>query len=119
MGPYFFFGGAPGKALPSIDRYPSPLRATHNKDGVRPERTNHVAVPGTEFRSLETIDDVLVALFGSALKPTIADTVRAMVRAGKSNAEIWATIQPQFELTEDKKYYPRWYRNQMKRKGIR
>ena len=64
MGPFFFFGGPPGERLPRIEHYPSPLRATHNKDGVRPERINHRSVPGSEFRVLESLDDVLDALFG-------------------------------------------------------
>jgi len=64
MGPYFFFGDAPGEPLPPIEHYPAPLRATHNKDGVRPERVNHRSVPGSEFRQLDSLDDVLDALFG-------------------------------------------------------
>jgi hypothetical protein len=64
MGPFFLFGGAPGERLPQIEHYPPPLRATHNKDGVRPERVNHRSVPGSEFHILESVDDVLDALFG-------------------------------------------------------
>ncbi len=64
MGPFFWFGGEPGEPLPSIDQFPSPRRPTHNKDGVRPLRKNHRSVPSGSFRSLATIDEVLVALFG-------------------------------------------------------
>jgi hypothetical protein len=64
MGPFFWFGGAVGKPLPPIDHYPHPRRATHNKDRVRPPRTNHREVPGAEFRPLATLDDVLERLFG-------------------------------------------------------
>jgi hypothetical protein len=67
MGPFFWFGGAPGEPLPPIADYPNPLRATHNKDGVRPPRQNHRMVPGGKFRTLMTLDEVLVALFGSLL----------------------------------------------------
>lgn len=65
MGPFFWFGGAPGEPLPPLDGYPNPLRATHNKDGVRPPRTNHRLVPGKEFRELATLDAVLETLFGA------------------------------------------------------
>jgi hypothetical protein len=41
MGSFFWFGGAPGEPLPPIAGYSNPLRATHNKDGVRPPRRNH------------------------------------------------------------------------------
>lgn len=64
MGPFFWFGGKPGDPLPPIAGYPNPLRATHNKDGVRPLRQNHRAVPGAEFRRLETLRGVLDQLFG-------------------------------------------------------
>jgi hypothetical protein len=65
MGPYFWFGGGPGAVLASIEQYPSPLRPTRNKDGVRPLRKNHRNVPGSEFTPLKTIDEVLAVLFGS------------------------------------------------------
>lgn len=65
MGPFFWFGGEPGEPLPPIAGYPNPLRATHNKDGVRPIRQNHRAVPGVAFRRLETLRDVLDQLFGA------------------------------------------------------
>jgi len=64
MEPYYFFGDAPGEPLPPIEHFPTPSRPTHNKEGVRPERVNHRKVPGSEFRKLETLDDVLDALFG-------------------------------------------------------
>jgi hypothetical protein len=64
MGPYHWFGGAPGEPLPPIDAFPAPRRATHNSLGVRPERRNHREVPGTAFRRLETLDEVLAELFG-------------------------------------------------------
>ncbi len=41
MGPFFWFGAAPGLPLPAIDAYASPRRPTHNKDGERPLRSTH------------------------------------------------------------------------------
>lgn len=64
MGPFYWFGGAPGKPLPSLGQYTNPLRATHNKAGQRPPRLNHRLVPGKEFRALGTIQEVLTMLFG-------------------------------------------------------
>lgn len=119
LGPYFFFGAKAGKPLPAIDHLARPLRATHNKDGVRPERSNHRLVPRAMFQEHKSIDEVIDALFGSVPAVTIADVVRGLVRAGRSNAEIWKVIQPKFHLDEDKRYYPAWYRGEMKRKNIR
>lgn len=64
MGPYFWLGGPPSGPLPPIGHLPNPLRATRNKQGERPPRQNHRSVPGSEFERLDTLDDVLEALFG-------------------------------------------------------
>jgi hypothetical protein len=64
MGPFFWFGGAPGEPLPPMDGYEIPLRATHNKKGERPPRRNHRLVPSTRFEELEKMEDVLTRLFG-------------------------------------------------------
>jgi hypothetical protein len=72
MGPFFWFGGKPGRALPPIDAYANPLRATHNKKGERPVRQNHRLVPGAMFEQLAHLDDVLTRLFGD-LKEDLTD----------------------------------------------
>jgi hypothetical protein len=64
MGPFFWFGAAPGMPLPTIDGYPNPLRATHNKQGVRPLRKNHRLIPREIFRQLANLDELLETLFG-------------------------------------------------------
>lgn len=64
LGPFFWFGGRPGEPLPPIAHYPNPRRPTRNKEGERPLRQNHRAVPASEFRLLPTLADVLEALLG-------------------------------------------------------
>jgi hypothetical protein len=44
MGLFFGFGGVPGEPLPSIADYPNPLRATQNKEEVRPATTSSLNV---------------------------------------------------------------------------
>ena len=66
--PFFWFGGAPGQPLPSLDGCKIPKRATHNKDGERPSRKNHRLISGDQFRRLETLDEVLEALLGPLSK---------------------------------------------------
>jgi len=51
-----------------------------------------------------------------AERVTVASTIRALVDQGKSNVEIWAVIQPQFGLDDDKRWYPGWYRNDYRKK---
>jgi len=64
LGPFMWFGGAPGEPLPDISRYPNPKRATHNAKGVRPVRKSHHVLPPAAFIRLKTLDEVVVRLFG-------------------------------------------------------
>lgn len=45
-------------------------------------------------------------------RKTVAGAVRGLVAEGKTNKEIWASIQREFGLPEKAQYYPAWYRNQ-------
>ena len=64
MGPFFWFGGSPGRRLPAIEGYSIPLRATRNKAAVRPPRLNHRLVPRQRFERIPTLEDVVTKLFG-------------------------------------------------------
>jgi hypothetical protein len=79
LGPFFWFGGTAGGPLPDMSKFSIPLRATHNKLGVRPPRTNHRLIPKAAFRRLGSLDAVLVELFGSIgnILPGSADTNEA------------------------------------------
>ena len=61
LGPFFWFGRAPGKKLRPIGDYKSPMRPTRNKLGERPLRKNHRLISGDEFDRFEQMDDVLEA----------------------------------------------------------
>lgn len=41
----------------------------------------------------------------------------AMILDGATNAEVWAVIQPKFNLGENKRHYPSWYRCHLRRIG--
>ena len=47
---------------------------------------------------------------------TRLSVVRNLIAEGKTNAEIWAVIQPQFRLRDDQRHYPAWYRRHLKRR---
>lgn len=53
----------------------------------------------------------------SSGKPTCASTAREMIRSGMNNKEIWAQIKVLFNLDDNKKHYPAWYRCEMRRAG--
>jgi hypothetical protein len=52
-----------------------------------------------------------------APRVTVGGTIRELHAAGKSNADIWAAIQPQFGLSADKKWYVSWYLWQARKKA--
>ncbi len=51
----------------------------------------------------------------SSTRSTVSSTTRALIRAGKTNAEVWEIIKSQFNLDDSKRHYPSWYRSEMKR----
>lgn len=48
---------------------------------------------------------------------TCSSVARDLIRAGKTNAEVWAVISVQFELDAKKRGYPAWYRFQLRKAG--
>lgn len=48
---------------------------------------------------------------------TVSGVARRLIREGKTNAEVWAVIQTQFNLDDKKRGYPAWYRCQLRHKG--
>lgn len=48
----------------------------------------------------------------------VSTVARELIVAGKTNAEVWAIIQKEFNLDDSKKSYPAWYRSDCKRKGL-
>lgn len=64
LGPFWWFGALPGEPLPDIAGLASPKRIGRRETGERPERINHIKVPGARFVHLGTLDAVLEQLFG-------------------------------------------------------
>lgn len=50
-------------------------------------------------------------------KDTMSNVARRLILEGKTNAEVWEIIQPRYNLDEKKKYYPGWWRFELRRKG--
>lgn len=63
LGPYLWFGGEPGQPLPQLgDRVGKHTKA--NRDGHKAERPNMREIRRSQFKVLQTMEDVAVALFG-------------------------------------------------------
>jgi len=80
LGPFWWFGGAPGEALPDLSGFASPKRIGRREGGDRPLRINQSKVPAKHFRRIDTMDAMLETLFGPLphdAAPVIADDTGA------------------------------------------
>lgn len=64
LGPFFWFGGAPGDTLPDLASFPVAKHTKGNATGVKTERPNIRRIPVARFDELGTIDEVVARLFG-------------------------------------------------------
>jgi hypothetical protein len=64
LGPFWWFGAAPGEPLPDLSGYASPKRIGRRETGERPLRPNFGRVPASRFRRIGNLEGVLEALFG-------------------------------------------------------
>ncbi|MCF7675643.1 MAG: hypothetical protein K9M97_09885 [Akkermansiaceae bacterium] len=61
---YRFFGGAPGKPLPSLARFNVAKHSKGDASGTKKERPAIRVVPKARFRSVETTRELVTELFG-------------------------------------------------------
>jgi hypothetical protein len=64
---YLWFGGAPGDPLEGLPGLKIARQARANAQGFKAERPDHRRVPKRMFERLQSMDDVLNRLFGSAV----------------------------------------------------
>lgn len=94
--------------------------------GITP--TKLVAAKTTAPKAVKTVKakPVKATKKTSAAKPVKTDkapriscssVARELIKAGKTNEEVWKVIREQFKLSDDKRHYPTWYRSQLKREG--
>ena len=69
LGPFLWFGGAPGERIPPLGE----KIATHTKHNAMRERTNrlgHRVIAKSSFARLETMEAVIEKLIGEVTSPT-------------------------------------------------
>jgi hypothetical protein len=64
LGPFLFFGNAPGLSLPSLDGLKVAKHARANAQGMKNERPDVRVIPKNRFESLSSIDELVLELFG-------------------------------------------------------
>ena len=65
LGPFAFFGGAPGAKLPDISGLKVGRHTKGNAQGFKAERPNIRTIPLSQFEALPDVDAVVERLFGS------------------------------------------------------
>ena len=65
LGPYLYFGGAPGDPLPSLADHKIAKHTKGNAQGVKAERPNIRTVPNSAFTKIKSIHELYLQLFGA------------------------------------------------------
>lgn len=65
LGPFLWFGGAPGEKIPTLGEKVA-THTKHNAQGKKGARPGHRVIPKSSFTKLDTIDEVVQWLFGLA-----------------------------------------------------
>jgi hypothetical protein len=65
LGPFLFFGGAPGESLPDLSGMKIGKHTKGNALGVKAERPNIRTVPLSKFEKVGTVEEIVAKLFGN------------------------------------------------------
>jgi hypothetical protein len=71
LGPFLWFGGAPGDPLPPLSAYRIAKHTKGNSTGFKAERPNLRVVPKSRFTSLASIEEVINRLFAIEPGPAV------------------------------------------------
>ena len=64
LGPFLYFGAAPGERLPPLDSYKVAKHTKANAQGIKSLRPNLREVPNSAFQKVGTIEELYQRLFG-------------------------------------------------------
>jgi hypothetical protein len=65
LGPFRWFGGAPGEPLPDIASFKLGRHARGNAKGVKAERPGVRSLPKTAFDTIQSLSELITRLFGT------------------------------------------------------
>lgn len=69
LGPFLWFGSAPGRQLPDLGRYRVAKHTKGNAEGIKLDRPQMRVIPKTAFELVETIPALTLMLFGAGGGP--------------------------------------------------
>lgn len=50
--------------------------------------------------------------------PSVSSRCQQLIKAGKTNDQVWAVVKKEFSLDDTKKSYPAWNRSKLRRDGV-
>jgi hypothetical protein len=65
LGPFLWFGGAPGKPIPSIQEFRVAKHTRANSQGIKKERPNQRSIPKSKFLPVADLDSLVTHMFGA------------------------------------------------------
>jgi hypothetical protein len=65
LGPFLYFGAAPGRPLPSLESYKIAKHTKANSQGLKAERRNLREVPHSAFKKINSVEELYGQLFGA------------------------------------------------------
>ena len=80
LGPFLFFGGAPGEPLPNLANFKSAKHTKGNADGIKAVRPNVKEIPHSAFSKATTVEQLYQLLFGKVqlvLQPDVPASGRS------------------------------------------
>lgn len=72
LGPFLWFGGAPGESFPDITGFRVAKHTRANSQGIKQERPNQRSISRAQFERLDDFDALVTKLFGE-FKNALAD----------------------------------------------
>lgn len=73
IGPFLWFGGAPGERLPDISELQVVRHTKANARGIKTERPNMRYIPRAKFERINTVEVLVLRLFGPRPAPPTRD----------------------------------------------
>jgi hypothetical protein len=65
LGPFLWFGGAPGEPIPDIKEFKVAKHTRANAQGVKKERPNQRSIPKSKFENIPDFEALVTKLFGA------------------------------------------------------
>jgi len=64
LGPFYWFGGAPGEPIPPLKAFKVAKHTRGNAEGIKKQRPNQRSIPMSAFARIDDLDELVSRMFG-------------------------------------------------------